>query len=64
MQEIVLHEFDGYTMIMVSHRLEMTMRFDQVVVLDKGSVVEQLIHGKEGGVSIDISPPDMETARL
>ncbi|KID65405.1 uncharacterized protein G6M90_00g052620 [Metarhizium brunneum] len=26
MQEIVLHEFGGYTIIMVSHRLEMTMR--------------------------------------
>ncbi|KID84403.1 ABC transporter [Metarhizium guizhouense ARSEF 977] len=41
MQEVVLHEFDGYTVIMVSHRLEITMRFDQVVVLDRGSVVEQ-----------------------
>lgn len=41
MQEIVRDEFESYTIVMVSHRLEMVMNFfDRVVVLDKGAVVE------------------------
>lgn len=41
MQEIIRDEFESYTTVMVSHRLEMVMKyFDRVVVLDKGSVVE------------------------
>ncbi|OBS23407.1 hypothetical protein FPOA_03955 [Fusarium poae] len=41
MQEIIRDEFENYTIIMVSHRLEMVVKyFDRVVVLDKGSVVE------------------------
>ncbi|RGP60633.1 hypothetical protein FLONG3_10802 [Fusarium longipes] len=41
MQEIIQDEFESYTIVMVSHRLEMVMKyFDRVVVLDKGSVVE------------------------
>jgi ABC-type multidrug transport system fused ATPase/permease subunit len=41
MQEIIREEFESYTIVMVSHRLEMVMKyFDRVVVLDKGSVVE------------------------
>ncbi|GKU01234.1 abc transporter [Fusarium langsethiae] len=41
MQAIIRGEFENYTIIMVSHRLEMVMKyFDRVVVLDKGSVVE------------------------
>ncbi|CAG1968219.1 unnamed protein product [Fusarium graminearum] len=41
MQEIIRDEFESYTIVMVSHRLEMVMKyFDRVVVLDKGSVVE------------------------
>lgn len=41
MQAIVRREFEGYTIIMVSHRLEMVMGFDKVVVLDAGAVVEE-----------------------
>ncbi|CAM1502428.1 Fc.00g044120.m01.CDS01 [Cosmosporella sp. VM-42] len=42
MQEIIGGEFERYTIVMVSHRLEMVMDFfDRVVVLDKGVVVEQ-----------------------
>lgn len=42
MQEIIREEFERYTIIMVSHRLEMVMDFfDRVVVLDKGVVVEE-----------------------
>jgi ATP-binding cassette subfamily C (CFTR/MRP) protein 1 len=41
MQAIIRDEFESYTIVMVSHRLEMVMKyFDRVVVLDKGSVVE------------------------
>ena len=41
MQEIIRTEFDAYTIVMVSHRLEMVMDyFDRVLVLDKGALVE------------------------
>ncbi|KAM0559264.1 hypothetical protein ACHAO7_001524 [Fusarium culmorum] len=41
MQEIIRDEFESCTIVMVSHRLEMVMKyFDRVVVLDKGRVVE------------------------
>lgn len=40
MQKIIREEFEAYTIIMVSHRLEMVMDFDTVVMMDAGSVVE------------------------
>ncbi|KAG2012494.1 hypothetical protein GB937_007089 [Aspergillus fischeri] len=40
MQEIIRAEFRHYTIIAVSHRLEMIMDFDRVVVMDRGEVVE------------------------
>jgi ATP-binding cassette subfamily C (CFTR/MRP) protein 1 len=40
MQRIIHQEFEGYTVVMVSHRLEVVMDFDTVVVMDSGSVVE------------------------
>lgn len=41
MQEIIRAEFARYTIVMVSHRLEMVLDFfDRVVVLDQGRVVE------------------------
>ncbi|RAK74304.1 putative ABC multidrug transporter [Aspergillus fijiensis CBS 313.89] len=40
MQEIIRAEFEAYTILAVSHRLEMIMDFDQVVVMDRGEVVE------------------------
>ncbi|KAI0602863.1 ATPase-like protein [Biscogniauxia sp. FL1348] len=40
MQRVILEEFDGYTIVMVSHRLDMVMDFDTVVMMDKGNVVE------------------------
>ncbi|RXG41608.1 hypothetical protein VDGE_02221 [Verticillium dahliae] len=41
MQGIIREEFKEYTIIMVSHRLDMVMDFfDDVVVIDKGEVVE------------------------
>ena len=40
MQKIIRTEFKGYTVVAVSHRLEMIMDFDRVVVMDQGSVVE------------------------
>ncbi|KAJ5803205.1 ABC multidrug transporter [Penicillium pulvis] len=40
MQEIVRVSFKDYTVISVSHRLDMVMDFDRVVVMDMGEVVE------------------------
>lgn len=41
MQEIIRQEFDMYTIIMVSHRLDMVVEyFDRVIVLDQGTVIE------------------------
>lgn len=40
MQEIIREEFEGYTIVMVSHRLDMVMEFDTVVVMDEGKIVE------------------------
>ncbi|KAI1452911.1 P-loop containing nucleoside triphosphate hydrolase protein [Annulohypoxylon moriforme] len=40
MQKIIMEEFKEYTIIMVSHRLDMVSGFDTVIVLDKGSIVE------------------------
>ncbi|KAE8445934.1 hypothetical protein EG329_012713 [Mollisiaceae sp. DMI_Dod_QoI] len=53
MQRIILEEFENYTVVMVSHRLEMVMNFDIVLVMGKGSIIEsgrpgQLME-KEGG---------------
>lgn len=41
MQAIIRREFEGWTIVMVSHRLEMVMGFDRVLVMDAGSVVEE-----------------------
>ncbi|KAF2462905.1 putative ABC multidrug transporter [Lindgomyces ingoldianus] len=40
MQEIIRSEYRGYTVIAVSHRLDMIMDFDRVVVMDAGEIVE------------------------
>ncbi|EED19910.1 ABC multidrug transporter, putative [Talaromyces stipitatus ATCC 10500] len=40
MQEIIRTEFKAYTVVAVSHRLDMIMDFDRVVVMDTGEVVE------------------------
>lgn len=40
MQEIIRAEFRSYTIIAVSHRLDMIMDFDRVVVMDTGEIVE------------------------
>ncbi|KAI0130479.1 ABC transporter [Xylariales sp. AK1849] len=39
-QEALMHEFGAYTIVMVSHRLEMVLDFETVVVMHKGSIVE------------------------
>ncbi|KAG4443174.1 hypothetical protein IFR05_001316 [Cadophora sp. M221] len=49
MQRIIRTEFEGYTIVMVSHRLEMVMGFDTVVVMEKGEVVEK---GPPGELSL------------
>ncbi|GKZ18500.1 hypothetical protein AbraIFM66951_003380 [Aspergillus brasiliensis] len=38
--KIILREFAGYTIIMISHRLEVVLDFDRVLVLDSGHLVE------------------------
>lgn len=40
MQEIIRVEFKRFTILAVSHRLNMVMDFDRVVVLDNGRIVE------------------------
>jgi ABC-type multidrug transport system fused ATPase/permease subunit len=40
MQRIIMQEFAGYTIVMVSHRLGMVMAFDRVVVMEQGRIVE------------------------
>lgn len=40
MQKIIHDEFQGYTVIMVSHRLDMVLDFDKVIVMDSGAIVE------------------------
>jgi ABC-type multidrug transport system fused ATPase/permease subunit len=39
-QDIIRTEFKDYTVIAVSHRLDMIMDFDRVVVMDAGEIVE------------------------
>ncbi|KUJ23459.1 putative ABC multidrug transporter [Mollisia scopiformis] len=40
MREVIRVEFREYTVVAVSHRLDMIMDFDTVVVMDKGEVIE------------------------
>jgi ABC-type multidrug transport system fused ATPase/permease subunit len=40
MQRVIMREFGGYTIVMVSHRLGMVMGFDRVVVMEAGRIVE------------------------
>jgi ABC-type multidrug transport system fused ATPase/permease subunit len=40
-QEVLRQEFDGYTMIIIAHRLDVVVNLcDRVLVMEKGSVVE------------------------
>jgi ABC-type multidrug transport system fused ATPase/permease subunit len=52
MQDIIRVEFGDYTVIAVSHRLDMIMDFDRVVVMDTGKIVEvgnpMLLAGETG----------------
>ena len=41
MQRVIMNEFGSCTIIMVSHRLEMAMDFDTVLVMEHGRVVER-----------------------
>ncbi|KAF2421108.1 ABC transporter [Tothia fuscella] len=40
MHQIIKEEFEGYTIVMVSHRLDSVLDFDTVVIMDRGSIVE------------------------
>lgn len=40
MQKIIRAEFRNYTVVAVSHQLDMVMGFDRVVVMDMGEIVE------------------------
>ncbi|KAI1777454.1 ABC multidrug transporter [Hypoxylon cercidicola] len=40
MQEVIRTEFREYTVVAVSHRLDMVIDYDRVVVMEKGEVVE------------------------
>jgi len=54
MQTVIHREFEGYTVVMVTHRLEMLRGFDRVVVMEKGAIVEvgppEDMMGRDGGV--------------
>ncbi|TEA21500.1 ABC transporter FUM19 [Colletotrichum sidae] len=54
MHEVIKEEFEGYTVVMVSHRLDTVEDCDGVVVMDKGRVAEEgepgLLKTKEGGL--------------
>ncbi|KAI0894640.1 ABC multidrug transporter [Annulohypoxylon nitens] len=41
MQEVIRVEFREYTVVAVSHRLDMVMDYDRVVVMEKGEIVEE-----------------------
>jgi ABC-type multidrug transport system fused ATPase/permease subunit len=41
MQQVIKEEFTNYTVIAITHRLDMVLDFDTVVVMDKGKVVEK-----------------------
>lgn len=41
MQKIIREEFGSYTVVMVSHRLDMVMGFDTVVTMEAGRIVEK-----------------------
>ncbi|KAF5679393.1 abc transporter [Fusarium heterosporum] len=53
MWKIIEDEFAGYTIIMVVHRLDLAMKCDRVVVMEKGKVVESgqpgVLRYQEGG---------------
>lgn len=36
----VLNGFEGSTVLCVTHRLEMLLRFDRVIIMDKGKIIE------------------------
>jgi ATP-binding cassette subfamily C (CFTR/MRP) protein 1 len=40
MQTIIKREFANYTIVMVSHRLDMAIDFDKVLIMDKGSIIK------------------------
>ncbi|KAF4984521.1 hypothetical protein FZEAL_317 [Fusarium zealandicum] len=40
MWQIIQHEFEGYTVIIVAHRLDLAMKCDRVVVMKEGRVAE------------------------
>ncbi|RYO90331.1 hypothetical protein DL766_003489 [Monosporascus sp. MC13-8B] len=52
MQEIIRAEFRDYTVVAVSHRLDMIMDFDRVVVMNTGEIVEvgnpRVLAGEDG----------------
>ncbi|CAK43810.1 hypothetical protein CBS115989_4952 [Aspergillus niger] len=41
LRKVIDREFAGYTIIMISHRLEVVLDFDRVLVLDSGHLVEE-----------------------
>jgi ABC-type multidrug transport system fused ATPase/permease subunit len=40
MQNLIRDEFQGYTVIAVSHRLDMIMDYDRVIVMERGEIME------------------------
>ncbi|PYH93315.1 ABC transporter [Aspergillus ellipticus CBS 707.79] len=41
MRDLIWSEFEGYTVVMVGHRLDLVLEFDKVLVMDAGRLVEE-----------------------
>ncbi|RGP69666.1 ABC multidrug [Fusarium sporotrichioides] len=41
MQQVIRDEFSNYTIVAITHRLDMVLDFDTVVVMNKGKIVER-----------------------
>ncbi|OTB09427.1 hypothetical protein M426DRAFT_18072 [Hypoxylon sp. CI-4A] len=63
MQEVIRVEFKEYTVVAVSHRLDMVMDYDTVVVMDKGEIVEvgnPAELAAQAGTRFGVCPPNPE----
>ncbi|KAF5863601.1 hypothetical protein ETB97_009695 [Aspergillus alliaceus] len=40
-RDLIWGEFEGYTVVMVGHRLDLVLEFDKVLVMDAGRLVEE-----------------------
>ncbi|KAI0968054.1 hypothetical protein F4678DRAFT_464956 [Xylaria arbuscula] len=63
MQNIILNEFEGYTILMIGHRLASIMEFDRVIVTEKGHLVKQGFHCCKILVALELYGPQATRRR-